>query len=93
MKQTYSIFTNDVGPDGYSCFAEFDAWDASKARRKAFKLTRGLSNIDRPVKVVVIRKSVIDLVFDPSTARSFGGLKLRPPYKTAVFTMAGKILR
>lgn len=76
----YRIFTNDVGPHGYSAFKEVEASSQKEADTKAVKLTMNLAldyrRKDPTLRVLVIPSDKIDESFTIGSGMSPTGLRL-----------------
>jgi hypothetical protein len=68
----YRIFTNDVGPDAYSCFESVDADSAQEAVERS-----KVSGWDNDVKVLAIPESRPEDMPDGQTGKLSIAAKLR----------------
>lgn len=66
----YHIFTNDVGPNGFSCFSHLRAATESEARQKAVESVKRFA----PVKLLVIPARYADISFVEGSGTSRRGL-------------------
>ena len=83
---TFHVFTNDVGPYGYSCFCHIKAETEEAARREAISKVRHFA----PVRVLVIPERYVQISFVDGSGTSPSGLKIRPGLFTRYGSKIGK---
>jgi hypothetical protein len=69
----YRVFTNDVGPNGYSCFRCIEAKSDHAALSKAADITRRFA----PVKVLAVPITRLDEAFVEGSETAPSGLRLK----------------
>jgi hypothetical protein len=69
----YKIYTNDVGPNGYSCYGSIESKSGHSALAKAARMVRRFA----PVKVLAVPESRFDEAFVKGSGISPTGLRLR----------------
>jgi hypothetical protein len=65
----YRVFTNDIGPDRFSCFGAVDADSQNDANAKARTMTYKLPGCGYPFKYLALAENRKDLWPDGKTGR------------------------
>jgi hypothetical protein len=89
---TFRIFTNDVGPFGFSGFRDIEAASQAEAERKAISATKRLPidprRRDPALRILILPAHNLMDYFQANSGESVSGLKVKPEWQRKIMEVA-----